>query len=100
MPTNRPENPAEFLLSSSIAIKKEPITLRVILRRKQVEFRTGLSRSTIYARLSLVQGDPKYDPLFPKRIKLSENGSAIGFLESDVDAWIESRIAASTKGGQ
>ena len=41
---------------------------RTILKRKQVEAITGLSRSTIYAKL-----DPKskqYDPDFPKSLAL------------------------------
>ncbi|MHB0983082.1 MAG: AlpA family phage regulatory protein, partial [Thiobacillus sp.] len=42
-----------------------------ILRRKQVEARTGLSRSSIYARL---RHNPKrpgdYDPTFPKPVSI------------------------------
>lgn len=39
-----------------------------ILRRKQLEDRTGLSRSTIYARLN--PKSPNYDPTFPRPIEL------------------------------
>jgi prophage regulatory protein len=60
----------------------------VILRRRQLEGRTGLSRSTIYDRLD--PKSPRYDPLFPRPIKLG--GSAIGFVESEVDAWIAIQI--------
>jgi len=52
------------------------------LRRREVESRTGLSRSTIY--LAMSRGN------FPKPVKLGER--AVGWLESDIDAWISSRI--------
>ncbi|MGZ5029030.1 MAG: helix-turn-helix transcriptional regulator [Methylobacter sp.] len=53
-----------------------------IIRLRRVIEKTGLSRSTIYKLINL--GD------FPKKIKLSER--TMGFLESDVDAWIKSKI--------
>lgn len=61
------------------------------LRLKEVLARTGLSRSAIYDKL-----DPKsrrYDSTFPKQFKLGPG--AVGWLEADIDAWIESRISAS-----
>lgn len=58
-----------------------------ILRRKQVEIRTGLSRSTIYARIG--------EGTFPTPIDLG--GRAVGWLESEIEAWLQSRIAASRK---
>ena len=61
-------------------------TALTILRRKQVEARTGLSRSTIYARLR-EGGD------FPKPIQLG--AQSVGWLESEIDAWLRERIAAS-----
>lgn len=62
-----------------------------ILRRKQVEARTGLSRSTIYDRLN--PKSPRYDPSFPKQISLGED--AVGWIEAEVDAWIAARVHAS-----
>lgn len=59
----------------------------VILRRKELEARTGLSRSTIYAKLS--NASSTYDPTFPKQVRLG--ASSVGWLESEVDAWIEAR---------
>ncbi|KFG95537.1 regulatory protein [Burkholderia paludis] len=53
-----------------------------ILRIKQLIERTGLSRATLYVLMSS-------DPTFPKKIKLTAR--SIGFLESDVDTWIEAR---------
>lgn len=55
-----------------------------ILRLRDVQGKTGLSRSTIY-RLE-ASGD------CPKRLKLGEHSS--GWLESEWDAWISERIAA------
>lgn len=63
----------------------------VILRRKQVEARTGLSRTTIYDRIN--PKSPRYDPAFPKPISLG--AGAVGWVESELNAWIESRIVAS-----
>ncbi len=56
-----------------------------ILRLPEVQARTGLSRSTIYARVG--------DKTFPKPISLGER--AIGFVESEVEGWIQSRIIKS-----
>jgi prophage regulatory protein len=56
-----------------------------ILRRKQVQTRTGLSRSTIYQRIS--------DGTFPKPVSLGAR--AVGWIESEIDAWLHERIAAS-----
>jgi predicted DNA-binding transcriptional regulator AlpA len=50
-----------------------------ILRMKQLIERTNLSRATLYVLMA-------NDPTFPKKIKLTAR--SIGFLESEVDAWI------------
>ena len=56
-----------------------------ILRLSEVKNRTGLSRSTIY--LSIGNGT------FPQRINLG--GRCVGWLESEIDAWIAQRIEKS-----
>ena len=53
-----------------------------ILRRKQVEKRTGLSRSTIYLRMQ--------EGTFPKPINLGAR--AVGWLEHEINSWLASRI--------
>jgi len=53
-----------------------------ILRRPQVEERTGLSRSTIY--LFMEKGD------FPKPINLGPR--SVGWIASEIDRWIDERI--------
>lgn len=58
-----------------------------ILRRKQVEARTGLSRSTIYAFIS--------EGVFPKPINLGNR--AVGWIEAEIDAWLKSCIETSRK---
>lgn len=59
-----------------------------VLRRKQVESRTGLSRSTIYARIA--------EGLFPRPIDLG-GGKAVGWIESEIDAWLQARIESSRR---
>ena len=54
-----------------------------IVRLPTVKGRTGLSRSTIYLRVS--QGT------FPAPVSLG--GRAVGWIESEVDAWIAARAA-------
>ena len=56
-----------------------------ILRLPAVKTRTGLSRSTIYLRIS--------EGSFPKPISLG--GRAVGWLEADVDDWLDQQITAS-----
>ncbi|WP_247549210.1 helix-turn-helix transcriptional regulator [Ralstonia solanacearum] len=53
-----------------------------ILRMKQLIERTRLSRATLYV---LMAGDST----FPRKIKLTAR--TVGWLESEVDAWITSR---------
>ncbi len=52
-----------------------------ILRRPEVEARTGLSRSTLYAQMA--------DGAFPKPVRLGRR--AVGWRETDIVAWLESR---------
>ena len=56
-----------------------------ILRLPQVEARTGISRSSIYARVA--------KGTFPPPIQLGPR--AVGWIESEVEAWIREQIAAS-----
>ena len=51
-----------------------------ILRRKQVEKRTGLSRSTIYLRIQ--------EGTFPRPVSLGPR--AVGWLENEIEAWLTS----------
>lgn len=62
----------------SLQSPREP----AFLRRKDVQNRTGLARSTIY--LCIQQG------AFPKPVTLGPR--AVGWLESEVSAWITERV--------
>ena len=59
-----------------------------ILRRRQVEQRTGLSRSTLYQYIK--------DGFFPKPVPLGPH--AVGWLESDVSDWIATRVRIAHHG--
>lgn len=65
-----------------------------ILRRKQVEARTGLSRSTIYAKIRPNPKRPReYDPTFPKPV--SVGAKAVGWIEAEVNAWLAAQVKKS-----
>lgn len=57
----------------------------VILRRKQVEARTGLSRSAIYASIK--------SRTFPAPVSLL-GGRAVGWVEAEINEWLEARVSA------
>lgn len=61
-----------------------------VLRLKELMLRVGLGRSTIYEYLNPLS--PRFVPDFPKPIKLG--ASSVGWLEPEVDGWIERRVAA------
>lgn len=65
----------------------EQVKAPSILRRKQVEARTGLSRSTIYLRIA--RGE------FPAPVSLGAR--IVGWPSDAIDAWIAERIAQSRK---
>jgi prophage regulatory protein len=69
-----------------------------ILRRRQVEARTGLSRSTIYAKLRQNQKRPSdFDPSFPRPILIGGK-KAVGWVESEIDAWLTAQVQKSRNG--
>ena len=61
------------------AIKQTP----TLLRRKEVEARTGLKRSKIYELMTL--------GTFPAQVKLGL-GSSVAWIETDVSEWIQRQI--------
>ncbi|QQQ42004.1 AlpA family phage regulatory protein [Stenotrophomonas maltophilia] len=63
--------------------------LERFIRRQEVERRTGFGRSTIYA--AIKPGSKRYDPTFPRPVRLSPG--TIAWVESEVDGWIHARIA-------
>lgn len=61
-----------------------------IIRIKETKQKTGLARSTIYA--GVKQGS------FPHPVKLGVR--AVGWVESEIDAWIAARVKESREGGK
>ena len=59
-----------------------------ILRLPSVKARTGLSRSTIYLRIS--------EGRFPAPVSLG--GRAVGWVETEVNDWLNQQIKASRGG--
>lgn len=55
----------------------------VLLRRPEVEARTGIRRSTLYDWIK--QGK------FPRPVKLGER--IVAWRESDINGWLESRVS-------
>jgi prophage regulatory protein len=72
--------------SFSRSAPEEPMMPNSILRLPEVKCRVGLSRSSIY--LAISQGT------FPRPVKLGIR--AVGWLQTDVDAWIRSKAAGTT----
>jgi len=58
-----------------------------MLRLSTVQAHTGLSRSTIYLRIS--------EGSFPKPVSLG--GRAVGWIEAEVNDWLNRQIEASRK---
>ena len=58
-----------------------------ILRLPTVKARTGLSRSTIYLRIS--------EGRFPKPVSLG--GRAVGWVEAEINDWLNQQIENSRK---
>ena len=56
-----------------------------MLRRRDVQTRTGLSRSTIYRRVA--------EGTFPKPVNLG--GRTVGWIAAEIQDWLERQIAAS-----
>jgi prophage regulatory protein len=58
-----------------------------VLRLPDVKAMTGLSRSSIYARIA--------DGSFPKQIRLGSDSRAVAWLQSDIEAWLKKCLADS-----
>jgi prophage regulatory protein len=65
---------------------QSPVKPRII-RWPKVHDKVDLCRSHVHQLIS--KGE------FPSQIKLTANGRASGWIESEVDAWVRRRIAAS-----
>lgn len=69
--------------------KVQPLPPRRLLRRSEVQDRVGLSKSTLYSRISVGS--------FPKPVTL---GSSVRWVESEVEAWISERVSERDHGNE
>lgn len=60
----------------------------VILRFTDMERILKMHRNSIYLKLN--KASKFHDPSFPKPLKLSSN--TVGFIESEVNAWLEKKM--------
>ncbi len=68
-----------------MAKTNQTLSIHTILRRREVERRTSLSRSSIYALIA--------NGSFPEPIKLSKH--AVGWVETEINSWLDGRIRVS-----
>ncbi|NWF33590.1 AlpA family phage regulatory protein [Stenotrophomonas sp. SAM-B] len=66
----------------------QSLTSRRLLRRSEVQDRVGLSRSTLYSRMSAGS--------FPKPVTLS----SVRWAESEAEAWISERVSERNLGNE
>jgi prophage regulatory protein len=66
--------------------------VRRMMRFPEVMQATGYSRATIYEKI-------KNDPSFPKPVKLSNGGKAVGWFDNEFIAYQE-LLAARREGGE
>ena len=68
----------------AMQVTRAPDTPLAILRRPEVEARTGLACSTIYEGIKA--------GTFPAPIQLGPK--SVGWVESEINAWLAARVAA------
>ena len=74
-------------------IQPTPLVLRV----RDVCHRLGISRSSLYEKIS--PSSPRYDSTFPRPFKLgaASSSKAVGFLAEAIDSWVKARIEDSKR---
>jgi prophage regulatory protein len=61
-----------------------------LLRRPEVKAITGLSNTT--------RDELEFADRFPRRVRLTEHGRAVGWVEAEVTEWVAGRVAARNDG--
>ena len=69
--------------------KQQQVKSPRVLRLPDVELKTGMAYSSIYLMMA--------NNTFPSPIKLSKR--SVGWLENEIDAWIEERVKESRNQG-
>lgn len=83
-------------LPTSSAISKTLIEPIIVLRLPVLMVQTGLKRSSVYSKMN--PRSKYFDSTFPTPIRTGSR--SIGWIESEVNAWLESRIKLSRIGQQ
>lgn len=65
----------------------KPVPPGKIIRAKHLSEMLGIGRSTLYDWQN--QGSPRFDPTFPKRIRLGKG--SVGWLLDEISLWIAAR---------
>lgn len=73
---------------------RENIKPMQIIRRPEVERLTGLSRTSIYAKMD--PNSPYHDPDWPKKVNLGHR--SVGWYCHEVIEWVESRSTSAAWG--
>lgn len=60
-----------------------------VLRMRQLSALLSVSRSTLYDWLN--PNSPRHDPSFPRPMRLSAKGIAVGWLADDVKLWLNAK---------
>ncbi len=60
-----------------------------VIRMKQLSALLSVSRSTLYDWLN--PSSPRHDPSFPRPVRLSAKGIAVGWMLDDVKHWLNTR---------
>lgn len=72
-------------------IEPRPLHTLAILRRRQVEKKLGIGRSTIYDKMN--PNSPRHDADFPRPIRLGLG--AVGWVEHEVEEYLHLLIQRS-----
>ena len=78
---------AEATILRLSMVKQEKKMSKILLRLPKVMEKKGLKRATIYLHIK--------QNTFPKQFKIGQR--AVAWLESDIDAWIDKRLAKMEK---
>lgn len=85
MQDQQPEAPTKYTKKAPTPPQHDRPTR--LIRLPEVKARVGLSRSSIYLRIS--------ESTFPAPVRLGEK--SVAWLETDIDRWIQARLSAADR---
>ncbi len=73
---------------------KQVSTTAALLRFKEALVFTGLSKTAFYNKQNAREGNPYFDPTFPRPVQLSghHGGRSVAWVRSELEEWIAKRI--------